>query len=71
MKKVSLTFYDNNYTVQGKTDISLEPEQVNNLKALLGQIEGMLLTEDTTVLAIEDLLKKPVHLTITDYGNEV
>ena len=70
MKKVSLTFYDNNYTAQAKTDISLDLKQANNLKALLGQIEGTLLAEDTTVLAIENLLKNPVHLTITDFGDE-
>ena len=70
MKNISLTFYDNNYTAQAKTNISLEPDQVNSLKTLLGQIEGTLLAEHATVLAIEDLLKKPVHLTITDYGSE-
>jgi hypothetical protein len=70
MKKVSLTFYDNNYTAQAKTDLSLDPDQMNNLKTLLGQIEGHLLAEDTTVLAIENLLQNPVHLTITNFGDE-
>lgn len=71
MKKVSLTFYDNNATAKAKTDISLKPEQADGLKALLSGIEGTLLSEDATVLAIENLHKEPVHLTITEFGDEV
>jgi hypothetical protein len=71
MKDINLTLSDTNYTVQAKTNISLAQDSDNTLKTLVQMIEDGLYTQGAAYLSIEGLMKKPVVLTITEYGNEV
>ena len=70
MKDINLTLSDTNYTVQAKTNMSIAPDTNNTLKKLVQMIEDGLYTQGAAYLSIEGLMKKPVVLTITEYGNE-
>jgi hypothetical protein len=71
MKNINLQLSDDNRTVQAKTKISITPDTDSTLKTLVQKIEDGLYTQGAAYLSIEGLTKKPVVLTITEYGNGV
>jgi hypothetical protein len=66
MKDISFSVSDNNYTIQARTNVSLDSKQDGTLKKLVREIERGLFSEKAQYLCIDGLLNKRVVLTITE-----